>query len=68
MDAQLTPPSRIQPVSSVPIPKTVVQTQVEEFLVAFQNRQIAAKGGDTAVRAQLVKLGEALKSEGEGKM
>ncbi|KAF4611176.1 hypothetical protein D9613_007283 [Agrocybe pediades] len=63
MDAPLTPPIRIQPVSAAPISAKEAQKRLDAFLEDFKARSTSAQGGNTAVTVQLQKLANALKEE-----
>ncbi|KAJ3515718.1 hypothetical protein NLJ89_g1582 [Agrocybe chaxingu] len=63
MDPPLTPPVRIQPVSSTLITTRDAQKELERFLEDFQARSTSAQGGNSAVTVQLQKLATALKEE-----
>ncbi|PPQ82881.1 hypothetical protein CVT25_009701 [Psilocybe cyanescens] len=63
MDAPLSPPLRIHPISDAPITTRTAQKNTEAFLQDFQSRITSAQGGNTAVTVQLQKLANALKEE-----
>jgi hypothetical protein len=63
MDPPLTPPPRIQVISTTPISTKLTQERLETFLRDFQARNTSAQGGNTAVTVQLQKLMDALKEE-----
>ena len=63
MDPPLTPPARIQVVSTTPISIKTTQHRLQGFLDNFQARSTSAQGGNTAVTVQLQKLMDALKEE-----
>ena len=63
MDPPLTPPARIQVLSTTPISTKTTQKRLQLFLDDFQARNTSAQGGNTAVTVQLQKLADALKEE-----
>lgn len=63
MDAPLSPPLRIQPISETPLSTRMAQKTTEAFLQDFQSRSTSSQGGNTAVTVQLQKLVNALKEE-----
>ena len=63
MDPPLTPPPRIQVVSTTAISTKTTQKRLQVFLDDFQARSTSAQGGNTAVTVQLQKLADALKEE-----
>lgn len=63
MDAAVSPPLRIQPVQSKPIPSHLALARLDAFLADFQQRSTPLSGGDATVPAQLTKLKHALKQD-----
>lgn len=65
MDAATTPPLRIQPYKAQTISNSHVQARISAFLADFQQRSTLTSGGDATVPAQLSKLQDALKEDGD---
>ena len=63
MDRPLTPPPRVQVISTIQISTKTTQKHLETFLDDFQARSTSSQGGNTAVTVQLQKLVDALKEE-----
>lgn len=63
MDRPLTPPPRIQVISTISTSTKTTLKLLETFLDDFQARSTSAQGGNTAVTVQLQKLVDALKEE-----
>lgn len=63
MESPLTPPPRIQVISTTEITPRIARKRITAFLDDFQARSTSAHGGDTAGTVQLQKLMDALKEE-----
>jgi restriction endonuclease S subunit len=63
MERPLSPPLRIQVISTDEIPPRTAQKRIAAFLDDFQARSTSTQEGNTAVTVQLQKLMDALKED-----